>query len=59
VSGFLSQRTSKMRITRTIVIGAVAGAAVVIATATAAHAMSFGAWSPAVNAESIAARAGT
>lgn len=47
-----------MRITRTIVIAAVACAATVVATTAVAHAMSFGTWSPAVNAESIAGTSG-
>ena len=45
-----------MGITRTIVIAAVACAAAVAATV--AHAMSFDAWSPAVNAEAIAGTSG-
>ncbi len=46
-----------MSITRTI-IAAVASAAAVVATAAVAHAMSFGAWLPAVNAESIPGTSG-
>lgn len=42
-----------MRVTRTMAIAAVACAGAIAATAAVAHAMSFGAWSPAVNAESI------
>jgi hypothetical protein len=42
-----------MRITRTMVVAAVACAAAVVATATVAHSMSFGTWSPPLNAESI------
>lgn len=45
-------RTSGMRIARNFVV-VVASAAAVIATAAVAQAMSFDAWSPAVNAESI------
>lgn len=47
-----------MRFTRTIVIAALACAAAVTATVTVAHAMSFDAWSPAVNAEAIAGTSG-
>lgn len=46
-----------MRVRRTIV-AIVASAAAVVATAAVAHAMSFGAWSSAVNAESILGTSG-